>query len=186
MTLTPSCGLLRNFLKKWSFWSLWKPYNLNDFFHFFHKTNNFSKNYNSIPFQNSNCRQNWIKIEFWGALLKLYKNYIIISHSQSYYFSCILYNFIILIGKCSKYCQRAKYCQLPIKRTIVIIYTINYFWKTFATIFFRLIVYLIVYCISSALNWQLTVFGSLTVFGTPPYIKIFKLVKIWKNLIQEK
>jgi hypothetical protein len=67
------------------------------------------------------------------------------------------------IGRCSKYCQRAKYCQLPIKRTIVIIYTINYFWNTFATIFFRLIVYLIVYCISSAFSWQLTV------FGTPPY-----------------
>ncbi len=72
------------------------------------------------------------------------------------------------IGRCSKYCQRAKYCQLPIKRTIVIIYTINYFLNTFATIFFLLIVYLIVYCISSAFNWQLTVFGSLTVFGIPP------------------
>jgi hypothetical protein len=39
------------------------------FFPLFHKI----ENYNSIPFQNSICRQNWIKIELWRALSKLCK-----------------------------------------------------------------------------------------------------------------
>jgi hypothetical protein len=37
-------------LRIFSFWLRRKPYNLNGFFHFFHKTNIFSENHNSIPF----------------------------------------------------------------------------------------------------------------------------------------
>ncbi len=104
------------------------------FFQFFHKIYNFSGNYNSIPFENTICRQNWIKLEFWRALSKLFKNCILINsgvqsindifHIVDKVENVLVYTYIFNLIDNVEYVVYAWYSRIVINRFIFLAFYI--------------------------------------------------------------